>query len=126
MSGFYFSLLFCLLFILQLFITGFIYVAGYAVIAIFRYWSLLSWIKIQNYLQDRNFRESFFLTFRVDLISWIGHRWIFHGDLFFANLSFINVWYILIFFVVCSSSSSIWVTELLPKFFDIWNSIIST
>ena len=43
----------------------------------------------------------------------------------FANLSFIKVLYILIllwdFVVVCSSASSMWVTELLTKFFDIWN-----
>ena len=39
---------FWLLFSLLLFITSFIYVAEHLVIAIFWYWRVLSWIKIQN------------------------------------------------------------------------------
>ena len=34
------------------------------------------------------------------------------------------MFYIFDFFVVCSAASSMWVTEFLPKFFDISNSII--
>ena len=38
-----------------------------------------------SYLKKRNwiyFRESFFLTFHVDLILRIGYQWIFHEDLY--------------------------------------------
>ena len=58
------------------------------------------------------FRESFFETFRVDLVMQIGTGGFF-PRINFTNLSVINIWYILIFFswfflqlVVCESRSA--------------------
>ena len=66
---------------------------------------------------------SHFLIFQLDLISWIGYRWIFREDLF-SRILVLSRFYILWFFAFCSSTSSMWVTELLPKRFDISNNII--
>ena len=66
---------------------------------------------------------SHFLIFRLDLISWIGYRWIFSEDLF-SRILVLSRSYILWFFALCPSTSSMWVTELLPKVFDISNNII--
>ena len=70
---------------------------------------------IPDYLKERNFR--------VDLILRIGYWRIFREDLF-SRILVLSMFYIFWFFVVCSSASSMWVTELLPKFFDFSNTII--
>ena len=74
------------------------------------------------------FRESLFLNISrgFNFANWLPVD--FSRRFIFMNLSFINVLYISIFFyfffLVCSSSRSMWVTDLLPKFFDVSNSIM--
>ena len=61
--------------------------------------------------------------FHVDLIVRTGYGWIFREDLF-SLILVLWIFYIFWFFffcVVCSSASSLWVTECLPKLFDISN-----